>query len=140
MNAEIVTLVVAFFNIIFMLVNSVVLYSLNRRAKKIDIITEEIHELNIKMHDRLVDAQEEIKNEKYPSKKTKKGLLYNASRLIKYDETIVTDVYRLLNSWDSTLFLKERGNITDGKYSESIPKWTKLIEKIKTKVDKLQKN
>jgi len=100
---------------------------------------KEIRELNTKVHDRLVELEETIRANKYPTDKTRRRLLYNASRLAKYDKTIVNDVYTLLNDWTVNLSLKERGNITPGRLSESKAKHLNLIKKIKLKVDKLLK-
>lgn len=138
MTPEIITLIGTLFTAIVVIVNSIVLYKLNKRSKTFDISVEEVHELNIKMHDRLVEAEDEIKSGKYPSDKTRKRLLYNSSRLMKYDETILNDVNLLINNWTVMLSLKERSNISDGELSKSRVEMIGLIKTIKGKVDKLQ--
>jgi hypothetical protein len=138
MNTEIITLIGTIVTAVFVVINSVILYKLNKRSKAFDINIEEVHELNVKMHDRLVEAEDEIKSNKYPSDKTRKGLLYNSSRLMKYDDTILNDVNLLINNWTVMLSLKERGNIKDGELSKTRSEMISLIRKIKVKVDKLK--
>lgn len=137
MNSEIITLIGTTITAIFVVINSIILYKLNKRSKNFDINIEEVHELNVKMHDRLVEAEEEIKLNKYPSDKTRKRLLYNSSRLMKYDETILNDVNLLINNWTVILSLKERGNISEGELSKTRSEMISLITKIKVKVDKI---
>lgn len=140
MKPEIITLIGTLVNSIFLVVNSFVLYSLNKKSKSFEIGVGEIHELNIKMHDRLVEVEDAIKSEKYPSDSTRKRLLYNASRLMKYDVSILNDVNLLIKDWAVMLSLKDRGSASSGEISKSKSKMIDLIKKIKEKVDKLQKN
>jgi len=140
MKTEIITLISTLINSLLIIINSTLLYKLNKKSKVFDIDLKEIHELNVKMHDRLVEAEDEIKSFKYPSDKTKKRLLYNSSRLMKYDETILTDVNFLINNWTTMFYLKEKGNLNSGELSEATSEMILLIRKIKEKIDKLQKN
>jgi len=82
---------------------------------------EEIKELNIKMHDRLVDIDFDKKPEDFL--RNQKRLRYLASRLKKYDKTIFEDVNKLIEILSS-----DNGESTDKK---------NLIEEIEKKVDKL---
>lgn len=138
MNSEAIVLISTIITSIFVVINSVILYKISKKSKTFDIGFEEIHELNKKMHDRLVDAEITIKENKYLPSKTITRLLYNASRLLKYDETILNDVNRLTNGWNLMLDLKERGDIDSGRLSRARAEITDLIKRIKSKVDKLQ--
>lgn len=98
-----------------------------RRAK-------EIEELNRKMHDRLVELEEflDTNHDKDKISKTKIRLRYNASRLKKYDKTIISDVNSLLNLLS---FSKEGNKLIHEE--EGVDKIRILIEQIREKVDKL---
>lgn len=98
---------------------------------------EEIKELNRKMHDRLTEVEEAVKSNQLPTDKTRVRLLYNTSRLTKYDKTLVDDVYFLLNNWTVALSLYERDEITSGELSKSRADSLDVIKRIKFKIDKL---
>lgn len=138
MILEIVTLAGTLFTAIVVIVNSIVLHKLNKGMKTFDVSVEELHELNRKLHDRLVDAEDEMKSGTHLSEKTRKGLRHNVSRLMKYDDTIINDVNFIIDNWDVMLSLKERGNISDGELSKTRSELIILVGKIKLKIDKLQ--
>lgn len=92
---------------------------------------DEIKELNNKMQDRLVEILEIIDSGKIDAKtaQTRMRLLYNSSRLKKYDKTIPDDVSNLLNN----LSFKQNGQVDIKNIKES----QDLVDKIREKVDKL---
>lgn len=96
--------------------------------------SEEIKELNRKMHDRLIEINEAVESNKKPKKynEIKTRIRYNASRLKKYDKTIFDDAERLLNILSSNE--KESAVVTSDKESAQIKS---LTEQIREKVDKL---
>jgi len=98
---------------------------------------EEIRELNKKMHDRLVELEEVIRLKKLPGKLLRKRLLYNMSRIAKYDKTIVDDVYSLLVSWEIALSINKKNNQNSGNLSKEKAICFTLSKKIKKKIDKL---
>ena len=112
-------------------------YDLDRKINKEEYRIKEIFELNGKMHDRLVEAQEVIKANNYITGDIKRRLLYNSSRLKRYDKTIWDDTNLLINNWNDVIFQKVRGNINDGQVSKERVKSIDLIDKIKSKIDKL---
>jgi hypothetical protein len=94
---------------------------------------EEIKELNNKMHDRLVELVEIMRSdgknlEKYA--KIKHRLLYNSSRLKKYNKTIPIDIDELFE-----LFLLQDTKMVCAE--ENKEKAFKLVDLIKEKVDLL---
>lgn len=92
---------------------------------------EEIRELNIKMHDRFVEIAEAINEGKANPKaiKARMSLLYNASRLKKYDKTIFDSVNELVGD----VSFKENGEVI----IKSVPRANVLINEIRVKIDKL---
>lgn len=92
---------------------------------------EEIRELNIKMHDRLVEMEYIINGGKVnqKSREARMRLLYNASRLKKYDETVFNNVNELIGN----VSFKENGEMI----IENIPRAKILINEIRVKIDKL---
>lgn len=107
-----------------------------RGKERIEEITaEEISALNRKIHDRLTEVEFSIKAEKNPSEKTTERLLMTASRAVKYDETILKDVHRVLNNWSGSLLLYEYQSLTDEELSETKSKTIEFIKKIKKKSD-----
>ncbi len=98
---------------------------------------QEIRELNKKMHDRLVDFEEVVRDKDNLNTALKKRLLYNASRLVKYDESIIDDTYLIINSWETCISLRDRGFFKDGDISNEMSSIFDICQKIKTKIDKL---
>lgn len=92
---------------------------------------KEIRELNIKMHDRLVEIAEAINGGKASQKavEARMRLLYSASRLKKYDETIFESVNDLING----VSFKANGEVI----TKSVPRANVLINEIRVRVDKL---
>jgi len=99
---------------------------------------EEIKELNNKMHDRLVEFEEDVKSNRYPADVTKRRLFYNAARFMKYDDTIFEDVTLLVNNWIVMLSLQERGEIKPCEISKVRSECITLVKKIRSKIDKVQ--
>jgi hypothetical protein len=142
---DFITLASTIINPIFWVINTVVLFKLNKKSKTHDIGVEEIHELNVKMHDRLFEFEDAIKSFKYPSKSynyptdtSRKRLLLNASRLKKYDETILNDVTSLIDSWAFNYSLYASGKLSSDGISNIRSEMLNRINKLKVKVDKLQ--
>lgn len=94
--------------------------------------SEEIKELNKKIHDRLVEIEEIIESGKESENynKIKTRLRYNTSRLKKYDKEILKDVDILFNSFS----FNDEGDIQIVTSKEQIKE---LIEAIRERVDKL---
>jgi wyosine [tRNA(Phe)-imidazoG37] synthetase (radical SAM superfamily) len=92
---------------------------------------EEIRELNIKTHDRLVEMAEAINGGKANQKavEARMRLLYYASRLKKYDETIFESVNELVDN----VSFKENGEVI----IKNVPRANVLINEIRVKIDKL---
>lgn len=92
---------------------------------------DEIRELNIKMHDRLVEIAYVI-NEGETNQKAieaRMRLLYNASRLKKYNENIFDSVNELVDN----VSFKENGEVI----IKNVPRANVLINDIRVKIDKL---
>lgn len=93
--------------------------------------SEDIKELNIKTHDRLVEIACAIDNGVVDkrAREARTRLLYNASRLKKYDRTISTDIDSLLKE---VKFNKDNTVKVD-----NILYTRELIDRIRSKIDKL---
>ena len=89
------------------------------------------------MHDRLIDFEEVVRDKDDLDTTLKKRLLYNASRLVKYDESIISDTYLIINSWENCISLRDRGFFKDGDISNEISFIFDTCNKIKTILDKL---
>lgn len=130
------TLICVAIGVFFGIYNSFVSNALEKRLKAYEIWIEEVHELNVKMHDRLVDVEETITSDKLPGENERKRLLYNASRLQKYDESIVDDVMALIEMW--TKWFSNKGSMNSDEQSEEKLRIISAIKAIKKKVDNLQ--
>jgi undecaprenyl pyrophosphate synthase len=137
---EILTLSGIFLTLVIGIVNIYISYRLNKKLKAHEIGIEEVHELNSKMHDRLVDVEESIKLDKCPSNEVRIRLLYNASRLSKYDETILEDVNLLINKWSKMFAYIEYGSGNSNHITKSKSDIFDLIKTIKSNVDSVQEN
>jgi len=137
--AVVVPLVVALISAIVVLLGYILKNKLgmNRDANTIRI--KEINELNIKIHDRLVEAKEDMRKHKYISKTTEKSLLLIAARVEKYDDSLIDDIYLFLNNWTVAMTAwKSLHNNSD--LSKERDKCFKLSKIIGNKIDKLHQS
>ena len=116
----------------------VILKSKLGRKQKIDeLMITELVNLRTKMHDRLTEVELAIKSNKYPDDKSVKRLLMTASRLTIYDQSIINDVYLVLNDWVTSLALQEQGVFKGGNLSVVRKNDLEIIQMIKKKVDNI---
>ncbi len=117
-----------------LIMKEIIKYLHNKWISRYERRTEEIKELNNRMHDRLVEIREEMElnrqSKDFP--KIIKRLRYNASRLKKYDGTIFDDSNNLIN------LLSLRYEIgSEVIVGDHVADAKKLIEDIRSKIDKL---
>lgn len=111
-------------------------YQTNKELSKYNNSFSNLMELHRKLHDRLVEVESYLKKNEYINEKTKERLLMTSSRLTYYDESILTDVHKLLNLWEIAVFSKERKIINDGQLSKERLECNDIIKNVKTKVNK----
>lgn len=115
-------------------------FGIEKRLKKYEYFLGDASELNNKMHDRLVEVEELIANLNPIPKSIQKRLLMNASRLKKHDPSIPQDVEKLITVWNEGFLLDEKSaGVNLVGLEERKVECSKLVEKIKGKVDKLVK-
>ena len=131
MNTEIISFIGIFISSVTLLINAVLLYQLNKKSKTFEITVEELHELNNKMHDRLVDVEFKIKSGKEIPENLCKRLLYNSSRLIRHDKTINFDSHYLINNWTAMVSLYQRGNISAKELAKMASSIKEIVNKFK---------
>lgn len=99
---------------------------------------DEVVELNKKMHDRLVDFEEAIRLGSGPKDSVCTRLQYNASRLFKYDKTILNDTHNLIYTWKLSLYVMKNNILNRVDYNRTCDKLLDLCKKIRCKVDKIR--
>jgi predicted nuclease with TOPRIM domain len=114
-------------------------FNIEKRLKKYEYKLGDVGELNTKMHDRLVEAEECIKYLKHIPKDIVKRLEMNASRLEKHDSSISGDVKKLLKTWNEAFFSDDEDAVVLDLYESKKTESLELIKKIKKKVDGLVK-
>lgn len=139
MSTDITSLFGIIINSIVILINSYFLFRLNRKSKSYELTVTEMGELNTKMHDRLVDVEFKLKRRARIPDSLAKRLLYNSSRLTRFDPSINWDTHTLINNWEMVLEEYKAGRIQNEDFLSEREKMIQLIDRIKKKTNKLRK-
>lgn len=130
------TLVLGIINIVVVIRG---FYITNNLSQKRDAHMEkikEITELNKKIHDRLVESNNNIKNQARIPKEINNSLFKCAARISKYDDSISSEIYRLLNTCELAISMWEYDHDPKNLLSER-GKCQKYMRYIENKIDKL---
>lgn len=111
----------------------------DKKLKKDDYKLDDLRELNKKLNDRLVEAEIDIKRQKEPSETIKKRLLFAGFRLDKYDNLLLSNIYKFIHLWELSVDQLQRKLINDGEYSKEKTRLLELIKIIRINADTLVK-
>lgn len=115
-------------------------YKFGKQSEKDKINLAEIRELHTKMHDGLNRFLKSMTKEQEAEEKVVDRLVFCASRLSRYDETIPKDISQLTTNWPMILFIMEDTPMTKmsvQEYSKRRQGLYDLIKTVKRKVDKI---